>query len=521
MRRFIAYILMALSILLAVGVAATPVFSKLNAGREFTNSYEILYTIEKSADVDATESRVEEVAKEFRTRLENFNVEDYSVKVQEDQTSQKGNTDKKYAIEVSFAAEQSEFEFISKYLAFSGGNFSLIGEKDEQFVKNVFDDSKAYITKLQDTVPYVIIPISDKTQVEQFLKTVDESDAPDSDNGDVPQNNRIDLPRMYAEEGESEEEKETPNVFLVYDWDDADSYESASKDPHIASKILMEFSSKHFWYEDSEEEHTEIQYLCGTADEEGNYDLSNLKYANLRANYLKNMFNASAYELSITTVYVTENASGITNNFNQVNPTNENLLVLGNDVNIALSTTLISTLIALAIITLLLVVFYRLSAIAVVANTVGTVFLTFVVFITMGALFNIPALVGGVIVLTASLFGSVFYLFKFKEEVLKGRAIKKANQEASKRSNMATIDVSVIMAFAGLMLYILGGAAFKPMGVVLFFGALFALAMNLIIFKLMMYLLTNTTAFQGKYNLFAIEAKDVPNVMEDKKEESK
>ena len=512
---------MALSILLAVGVAATPVFSKLNAGREFTNSYEILYTIEKSADVDATESRVEEVAKEFRTRLENFNVEDYSVKVQEDQTSQKGNTDKKYAIEVSFAAEQSEFEFISKYLAFSGGNFSLIGEKDEQFVKNVFDDSKAYITKLQDTVPYVIIPISDKTQVEQFLKTVDESDAPDSDNGDVPQNNRIDLPRMYAEEGESEEEKETPNVFLVYDWDDADSYESASKDPHIASKILMEFSSKHFWYEDSEEEHTEIQYLCGTADEEGNYDLSNLKYANLRANYLKNMFNASAYELSITTVYVTENASGITNNFNQVNPTNENLLVLGNDVNIALSTTLISTLIALAIITLLLVVFYRLSAIAVVANTVGTVFLTFVVFITMGALFNIPALVGGVIVLTASLFGSVFYLFKFKEEVLKGRAIKKANQEASKRSNMATIDVSVIMAFAGLMLYILGGAAFKPMGVVLFFGALFALAMNLIIFKLMMYLLTNTTAFQGKYNLFAIEAKDVPNVMEDKKEESK
>ena len=207
MRRFIAYILMALSILLAVGVAATPVFSKLNAGREFTNSYEILYTIEKSADVDATESRVEEVAKEFRTRLENFNVEDYSVKVQEDQTSQKGNTDKKYAIEASFAAEQSEFEFISKYLAFSGGNFSLIGEKDEQFVKNVFDDSKAYITKLQDTVPYVIIPISDKTQVEQFLKTVDESDAPDSDNGDVPQNNRIDLPRMYAEEGESEEEK--------------------------------------------------------------------------------------------------------------------------------------------------------------------------------------------------------------------------------------------------------------------------------------------------------------------------
>ena len=519
---------MALSILLAVGVSATPVFSRINAGREFTNSYEILYNVTSSDEKDADENGVQKVVDEFCARLDAFNVEDYSVKLQQDQISEAGNKDRKYAIEVSFAAEESEFEYISKYLNFSGGNYSLIGEKEEQFVTNVFDGSEAYITKVQDTIPYVIIPISDKTQVEQFLKTVDGSDEEGKEDSDTPSTDPVSRKYAASEEGgESEggegdeKEEEKPNVFLVTDWDDADTYESASKDPHISSKILMEFSSKHFWYEESKEEHTEIQYLCGTADESGNYDLKNLKFANLKALYLKNMFNASSYELEVSTVYVTETAQGITNNYNTVKATNENLLVLGSDVNIAFSTTLISSLIALAIISLLLVVFYRLSAIAVIANTVGTVFLTYVVFVFMGALFNIPALIGGVILTTVSLFGSVFYLFKFKEEVLKGRTIRKANQEASKKSNLLTIDASVILAFTGLMLYVLGGVALKPMGVVMFFGALFALAMNLIIFKIMMYLLTNTTAFQNKYNLFAIDEKDVPSVLEDKKSESK
>ena len=517
MRRFIAYILMALTILLAVGVAATPVFTRMNAGREFTNSYEILYNVESSEDKTADEASVDKVVEEFRSRLDAFNVEDYSVKVQKDQTSQAGNTDRKYAIEVSFAAEENEFEYINKYLNFSGGNFSLIGQKEEQFVTNVFDNVEAYITKVQDTIPYVIIPVSDKSQVEQFLKTIDESEESSGDSDGSEANLRAN--RNVLKEGEGEEEKETPNIYLVHDWDDADSYEQASKDPHIASKILMEFSSKHFWYEESEEEHTEIQYLCGTADEEGNYDLKNLKFANLKALYLKNMFNASSYELSVSTVYVNETQSNITYNYNQVKATNENLLVLGTDVNIAMSTTLISTLIAIAIISLLLIVFYRLSAIAVIANTIGTIFLTYVVFIFMGALFNIPAIIGGVLLATASLFGSVYYLTKFKEEVLKGRSIRKANQEASKKANLLQIDASVLLAFAGLMLYVLGGVALKPMGVVLFFGALFALAMNLIIFKIMMYLLANTTAFQDKYAYFGIEAKDVPNLMEEKKEE--
>lgn len=496
---------MALTILLSVGVAATPVFSNMKTGREFTNSYEVVFDISETESKSLTDSAAEEVAKEFCARLDRFNVEDYSVSVQ-------GNDN----ISVSFAADQSEYEYIIRYLTFSGGNYSLIGQKDEQILHDVLKDSVAYINKVQDTIPYVIVPVpaSDKKNIEQFLTTIDEGE---DDHDHEHDHRHYERNVLKAEDGEDEGDK--INVYLVADWDEADSFDLIAKDPHVANKVVLEFSSKHIWREDTSEEHTEFQYLCGTADSEGNYDLKNLKFANLRARFLTNMFNASAYEYKVSARYVNESSSAITYNYNQVPATCENLLVLGSDVDLAMSVTLISTLIAILIVSLLLVVFYRLSAIAAIVNTIGTVFLAYVVFISMGALFNVPALVGGVALAVTSLFTNVYYLNRFKDEVYKGRTLKKANQEAMKKSTIVNIDAAVILAFTGLMLYALGGVALQPMGVVLFFGALFALGMNFIIFRIMMTLLANTTAFQNKYGLFAIEEKSVPNVMEEKKTE--
>ena len=77
MRRFIAYIAMALSILLCVGVAFTPVFTSMNPGREFSSGNEIVYKI--SIDEDGTEGTVadgiaDKVASEMRNRLETYKI---------------------------------------------------------------------------------------------------------------------------------------------------------------------------------------------------------------------------------------------------------------------------------------------------------------------------------------------------------------------------------------------------------------------------------------------------------------
>lgn len=498
MRRFIAYLLLAIAFLVGIATTFNPLFSKINAGREFTNSYEVVFTLGDGDADSLKKDDAEKVAAEMRSRLDDFAVEDYSVKVQGED-----------AVSVSFAADEYKYTYLVRYLKFSGNkaNYALIGEKAEQYCANIFEKDAYTVKKYSDTVPYVIVPISDKDAVEQFLKTVD--------GGDEEEKSQ----RQYAKDGEDESKENEPNVYLVYDWDEADSFDAINEDPHIAEKVLMQFNSKSIWYEDSSEEHTELQYISGTANEEGSYDFSNLKFANLKARFLTNMFNASSYDVKVDALYVNEGATEITYNYNIVKATTENLLVFSSDVNVAMSITLISTFIAVAIISLLVIVFYRASAIAVIANTLSSIYLTFVLFITMGTLFNIPAIIGAVSLLGCSLFGQIYYLNRFKDEVYKGRSIRKANQEAGKKSLLVNIDAAVVFAFGGLMFYVIGGAALKPLGVMLFFGAIISLLMNLIVFRILMYLLTNTTSFQNKYNVFAIEEKDVPSVLEDKKSE--
>lgn len=513
MRRLIAYITMAFAIILCVGVSFNTVFSKMTPGREFTNGRELIYTISQKEGGKAIEDgnkAVNDVANEMRSRLDKMYVEDYSVKIEGNDT-----------ISVTIANnDDSEFNNIARYLNFSGGDFSLSGKNEEtrKLHEDVFKDSVAYIEKVQDVVPVIVFPVSNPESVKNLIEAVSGSS---EEGGEQVASAPVIHKAAVADGEDGEEKKEEPNIFLWANWQDGDSYESAEKDPAVTGeKILLSFISDHIWHEEAKEEdkETKLQFICATSDADGNLDTSKLKQANQQANYICNMFNATSYDYEVKNALASFTSSGLVINSIPVTAKSiggENLLVFGSTVNVAMSATLIATLIAIVIVSLLLVVFYRLSSIAAITNVLTTTYLTFVVFMSMNAVFNIAAIVGGIILACASTAVTVHYLHKFKEEVLKGRSLKKANQEASKKSTLFTIDISVVTAFAGLMIYALGGTSLKPMGIILFFGALFTLAMTLIIFKFMMYLVTNATSLSNRLNLFNIEAKDAKDVMSD------
>ena len=503
MRRLIAYITMAFAILVSIGATFNLVFSRMNPGREFTNGREIVYRLSSKDEAGALKNgAVDDVATEMRDRLDKMNVEDYSLKIEGENT-----------IVVTIANnDDTQFNYIANYLCFSGGDFSLSG-KDEETRKTqdeVFKDCEAYITRVNDVFPYVIFPVSDSEVVKNLIEAVKPEEG--GDEGDV--NARI----LRADEG-GEEPQAEPDIFLWANWEEGDSYEIASKDPAVTGKkIICSFVSSNIWYPDSEEEETELAYLCGFADTEGEYDTTKLKQANQMATYICNMFNATSYEVKVENLLVSQSASGEVINSISVNATavnGENLLIFGNEVNLAMSYTLIASLVAMAVVSLLFVVFYRLGSLAAIINSLGTLFLTFVIFVFMHATFNVAALVGGIILAVAVNATSIMYFHKFKEEVKKGRSLKKANQEAAKKTLMLDVDVSVVLAFAGLMLYVLGGTALKPMGIVLFFGAILCFAMNLIIFRFMMHLLCNDALIASKPSLINIEEKEITSPMEE------
>ena len=511
MRRLIAYITTAIAMLLAIGVAATPVITKLNAGREFTSgkSYrEIVFNIAEGDNEEENKERASLVAEQMRERLNNYNVEDYSIKIQGDDT-----------VAVALDMDSKEYNYCAKYLTFSGESFALVSSngtsvRNEHKLFNADDVKIEY--KGDANIPVIIIPVTEegKQDIKDLCK---EFETTDDENKSILRRGAVEVDAH----DDDEEGEETPSnyLYLWANFEEGETLETLNKDPIAREKILMAFNPESIWYEDSKEEETEIFYMCATAqqDNPNQLDISGLKDDNARANYLVGLLKASAYKFDVScpTVEISESSMTVDYfaNARVLDASAESILSLGNNVNIKMSKTFIAIAIAIVIVSLLLIVYYRLSALAIIATSLGTTFITLVSFVSMHVLFNIPAVIGFILLNAGVLFGEIAYVNRFKEEVYKGRTIKKANQEASKKTNLITIDSGIILAFSGLMMYALGGTALKPMGVVLFFGAVFTLLMNLLVFKLLMYLVTNSTNLQSKHNVFNIDAEKVPNIM--------
>ena len=512
MRRFIAYILTCITLVLGIGAAFTPVFTEMTPGREYTSGEQFVYELRSNAAeageddtfVTTDDTEIKKVAEEMKKRLDAFSIEDYSVVVE-------GNT----SVRVSVSIDDSNvLNYVRRYLAFNGKHFTLADKTGESFVEqeDLFGDKEAYIVHEQDVFPYLVIPVNNVEKVRTLIESIT------GENKDEDSSTRANIKRA--------DEQASPDLFL---WnnvgeDDSLNYSEASKDPIFTHyNLTHSFAASNFWYKDSKEEKTEIGILFGQAkeDSENNeYDTNSLQAANKAALYYKNLINASSYSetYKVVDLFVTESASGVTYNPIKTNASVENLIKLDSNINLAMSLTLISTLVCVIVTSLILVLFYRLHAIGMVTNTLSTVFLTFLLFIlVMKATLNPAAIIGGVLLALSSLIGQIFYANKFKEEIYKGRSMKKANTEAVKKSVLIYIDIAVVTAFLGLMLYLLGGSALKPMGIVLFFGSVIGLVMNLLVYRILNFLLTNTTSFQEKYNLFNIDKTKVPSIQNEVK----
>ena len=493
--------------LLAIGVAATPVVTKLNAGREYTsgkNYREIVFNVSSENKDDENKDLATPIAEEMKNRLKDYDVQDYSIKVQGNDT-----------VTVALDMTSQDFNYAAKYLAFSGEKFALVssnGKPESVKAENtLFNKEDVRIDyKGEAKVPVVVIPVTEagKKDVEELVNEF-------NDEGSSSDNDRSHL--RFDEEEATEEQQDLLYLWANFDEKRNEGYDTLEKDPISREKVLMAFDVSKIWYEDAKKDETALFYMCATADKENpnQLDISGLKDNNARANYLLGMLKANKYEYDLTcpTVNISESGVDYYTNAKVLSASAESLLKLGNNVTIKMSKTFVATLIAIAIVSLLLVVYYRLSAIAIIATSLGSLFLTLVSFTTMHVLFNIPAVIGFIILYSGTLFGEVIYVNRFKEEVYKGRSLKKANQEASKRSNLLTLDAAIVLGFSGLMMYAIGGTALKPMGVVLFFGAVFGLLMNLLVFKLLMYLMTNSSNLQTKYKVFNIEGDKVPNIL--------
>lgn len=563
MKRLIAYISLVATMLLAALVGLVPSFLNVNSTGEYESQHTYVYKIsEKSYDISNggttddgdisdqdKQSRLDETVEEIKTRLSNADVSDYTIETSGLDT-----------INVTFKVDSNLYQDVSSYLNFSWSfkastydGDPAVGQDANEIANNsgtdnFFEPGSARI-EYRDNYPYVVIDLSSpedfKTVYDDAKNAKEETDE-ESSTTTTSSNSGISVltdggvtsgdDSTTGEDGE--EEEETPNINKIYilnDWVDGLTIDSLINDTNsyvkpsqVKDHILFEFDATKpetfFWDYDSslssedQENHVynSIYFggynLTGT-DENAYYGSTETDrvLAYKKANIWMHKFNSTTFDWNVTLL----NENGNNNTSHLVPPTNDYLVFMNSIV--WTNTLFVASLIATVIVALFLILNYGLNGLTSVVTTIALLISSIGLFNLFEAEFNLGAILCLLVLLAISVFtGSIFYK-KIKDELYSGKNIKKAYQDASKKSLGIQIDITVISLILGIIAYLIPSSIFASFGSLLVIGTIMNIILNIIIVRPLTWLLCNSSLIANKLGLICVEKKKVPVLSKDEK----
>lgn len=503
MRRLWAYITLAFTALVAVGATFVGVLTRTNSNAEYQEGRELTFRIQKDEDkddaADVSKEGTEAIAQEMVRRLETAKVTRYEVDTVGDDT-----------VKVILSQDSDEdYSYIAQYLSFNG-NLALSYGTDYITADEFLTDKDAYL-ETRNGIPCIILPVDVESPTYVALL---EKITTDKSNEET----------QYAEttsttgaDGESTEEETHYYLYLWYNFVEGKCTHDAAQnsDNDYYSRVLMKFEitgdDETQYYPDGDNNKL---YTAINVDTNGDnsYSVAEKETAYKKARYFINLVNAG--ELDYKVNLMSDEAI-------QTAPWIEPLVDFSKDNNhlvVAWSNTFAATLCAIVILTFLLVVYYRLSAVSISSLSIISTYIGLLAVLLFKAELNTFGIIGLALVAIASIVSGVIYANKLKEECYRGRSLKKANTEASKKALLPIIDVNVIVVVIGVFCYIFGGAILRNFGVVTVFGGIASLVLNTLGLKGMMWLATNATNLQGKFEAFGVAKENVPNIINEEKQ---
>lgn len=523
MRRYISYIAMCATLLIGIGASVSPLMKTMNSDLAYADGKTLYFKASHyeensvngnyqdflaAEDINASgQPVINDLANTVKARLDNWGMSEYEVKVQGYDT-----------IAVSLRTtsnSETQYTYLEQYLSFSGGDYELDasdtthdGYTDSDLLKTIIDDQTATIENIDMgsyKVPVVVVPLKSgddyKEAFTNLLKYCNDN-------------------TKAAETDSSGNETSAAQNTLLVVWanrKEDDTYDKADKDVNVKNRILTVEATTNdnaVWYQSSDtDKETPYLQLIPTSEaisSDGNYNPSKTKEAYEAAVFLRNMFNASNlgdYRLTFT---YSEKA----------NATVENLISVGDyAISPALSKTLISTIIVFVFLCILLVLFDRIFALAEITSTALSSFGAFGLFVAFGSQFNIAALLGIMATGLVALFGALIYSSRLKDEIYKGRTLKKASQEAAKKSVLPVIDAGVVSIILGTFVYLFAGDLASKFGVMLVGGGLIATLVNLVFLRLAGWLLCTDNSMQSSFvKQLNINGEKIPDLVKEEKQ---
>lgn len=507
MRRLWSHIIIAATSLLMIGATFATVLTNIDTNIEFTSGKELVFRIMQKnedgnidRDFDFIDNEaVKKTAKIMEERLKTAEITQYKVETQGFDT-----------VKVSFVQDtDQQYEIIKNYLSFNA-TLAISNSKDTYALASEFlnQSKKAYLEATDTGFPAIVIPIDYENEMFQAVYT-EAKEMVDNGTGEV-------VNEHEHEEGEDEETHEERTAYLYVWYDYIEDYYSYSKinsqspdtyDPIIAGKILMTFDAANPFMDD--EDRTALRAYVRSQEQAEATDITPEQIRNAYENgrYFVNLVNAGEMPYHVEFLFSDKADLWV-----------EDLFSLGSHMTVAWSRTFIATIAATIVTTLLLVYFFRLGAISVTVSSLAATFSALVFIVFFGAEFNIAAIIGLLAVAITSIVSGIIHLTKLKEECYRGRTLKKANAEASKKSVLPIVDVHVVLVAIGVGAYIFGGVIMKAFAVATIIGGLASLLINLLVLRGLLWLVTNEQKLSARYDLFDVAPEQVPNALEEEKQ---
>ena len=494
MRRLWSYIILTGASLLLMGSTFTNVFKQSTSNIEYSDGREMVFRISEKDETELEEKRddgktpAEVIANNMIERLDSLKITNYVV-----------STESYDTVKVTLHQEtESNYSNVQHLMSFNGSlalssklnDFYVNSNEEEKFL-----NGKAYM-ETKDNYPTINIPVGD--HFKDLLEIV--KGYADDKNTDAAES------QSSGEEGE--EASYTYNLYLWHDYVEGDTFAKTDSsneeeyDPHVAEKIFMSFN-----VDDIEDDAEKLTAYVNIQDANSNqkYEAKEVRKAFDTARYYVSLINSGSLDYKVTFLY-SNNVDAITEK------------LVSTDGYVLWTSTLRATLVCILIISLFLFVFFRLGTLSVATLTLGSVFAGIGSVILFTAEFNAAGLIALCAVAITSLFSGVLYLTKLKEEAYRGRSLKKANSEASKKSLLPIVDFNVVLIIVGVFAYVFGAPLMRTFSIIAVIGGLASLILNTVGLKGLMWLATNTTKLQGKYEVFGIDAEKVPNVLKEEKQ---
>lgn len=179
----------------------------------------------------------------------------------------------------------------------------------------------------------------------------------------------------------------------------------------------------------------------------------------------------------------------------------------------AFSKTMLAGGIGIALIMLFMIGYYRLAGLVSAITIAAYVFIVFLVYNAMGAVFTLSGIAALVLGVGMACDSNILTFERIRDAMYSGRSVKSAFYEGSSKSFTTILDAQLTTFISALILYMFGTGSVKGFATMLIISVFTTMIVIVFVAKFLLKMLVDSGICDGKYTWFAVKQSDVPDVM--------